>query len=143
MRASVNSDFSEALNPDSRTLYPESRNRDWVRMHRRIKEQDTGFGVSPSPKIHPSPFLIRGSCLCGSGLADKGFSVPRLMDRGSGARLHRTMVPARGWVELPFSEPPVKPEIRLNPNTHGRKVTLNLLRATRSPSSLNSVSPFR
>ena len=27
VRASVNSDFSEALHPDSRTLYPESRDR--------------------------------------------------------------------------------------------------------------------
>ena len=47
VRASVNSDFSEALHPDSRTLYPESGNRDWG-----IKEQDTGLrrgGSSSSP----------------------------------------------------------------------------------------------
>jgi len=50
-----------------------------------------------SKLFHPSPFLIRGYCLGESGLVGKGFSVPRLMDRGSGARLHRTMVPAREW----------------------------------------------
>ena len=31
--------------------------------------------------IHPSPFVIRGSCLGGSGLVDKGFSLPRFMDQ--------------------------------------------------------------
>ena len=35
--------LADSLHPDSRTLYPESGNRDWVRGHRRVKEQDTGF----------------------------------------------------------------------------------------------------
>ena len=53
--SAVNSDFSEALYPDSRTLYPESGNRDWVRGNRRIKGQDTGFNVSPSDSPLPFP----------------------------------------------------------------------------------------
>ena len=76
----------------------------WRNWGREIKEQDTGFGVSPSPQIPPSPFRIRGCGLGGSGLVDKGFSVPRLMDRSSGARLHRTIVPALGWADYLRSE---------------------------------------
>jgi hypothetical protein len=54
VRASVNSDFSEALHPDSRTLYPELGNRDWG-----IEESRNRIwgSVSHHP-IHPSPFLI-------------------------------------------------------------------------------------
>ena len=47
------------------TLYPESGNRDWVRGNRRIKEQDTGFDVSPSDS--PLPFPDSGMLLRGIG----------------------------------------------------------------------------
>ena len=43
----------------------------------------------PPKAIHPSPFLIRG-------ISDLAFPDLSFMNHGSGARLHRRMVPARG-----------------------------------------------
>ena len=62
VRASVNSDFSEALHPDSRTLYPESGNiRRWLGKRNR----GTGYGLqrggsssSPAEVLFPELRVI-------------------------------------------------------------------------------------
>ena len=74
----------------------------FIRVRAKIFSEDQNTTWTKDLQTHPPsdsplPFPDSGMLLRGSGLVDKGFSVPRLMDRGSGARLHRTMVPARGW----------------------------------------------
>ena len=61
--ASMPAGFLCTLIPEPFTLNSETGAKGEVSRYRGIKEQDTGFDVSPSPKIHPSPFLIRGCCL--------------------------------------------------------------------------------